>query len=64
MLQPDKPKTSKLVQFVILLVVCQEYKHEIMLPNLAFISVYASVTGFNELVIIDMTGRCNNICMH
>lgn len=62
--QPDEPKTSKSVQFVILFVVCQEYKHEIMLLHVAFISVYAFVTGFSELVIINMTSRCNNICMH
>lgn len=58
------PKLENESNLWFLLVVCQEYKHERMLPNLAFISVYVSVTGFNELVIINMTGRCNNICMH
>lgn len=44
--------------------VCRKNKHEIMLLNSAFISVYASLADVNELVIVNMTGRCNNICMH
>lgn len=41
-------------------VACRGYKHETALPKLALVSVYASVTGFNKLVMLDMTGRCNN----
>lgn len=39
---------------------CRGYKRETVLPKLALVSVYASVMGFNKLVTIDMTGRCNN----
>lgn len=45
-------------------VACRGYEHETTPPpappKLALVSVYASLTAFNNLVMIDVTGRCNN----
>lgn len=39
---------------------CRGYEHETTPPKPALLSVYASLTAFNKLVMIDVTGRCNN----
>lgn len=39
---------------------CRGYKRETVLPKLALVCVYASVMGFNKVITINTTGRCNN----
>lgn len=51
-------------RFVTKISVERRIKEKKKLLHTALVSVHASVMGFGELVIISMTGRCNNICMH